>query len=164
MAPPSRPLGPARLPPRALPLRAVAAAPASVRSRPARTRPVHGAALSPSPPRHARPSSLARPLGLATPARGAVPRPGVALPRRGPTLLPRPWRGPGPLLTQPLLAGPGTLAWRGPARPPCACGPSPRSSPRRVRPGVRVPASACSVPPLSRRGLELGPACLWRVA
>jgi hypothetical protein len=50
-------------------------------------------------------------------------------------------RGPGPLPTQPRLAGPGALAWRGPARPPCVCGPSPRSSPRRR--GVARPACAC---------------------
>jgi hypothetical protein len=61
----------------------------------------------------------------------------------------------------PRLARPGALS------------PSPRSSPllREVArpplltvPGVRAPASACLTLPVLRRGLELGPACLWRMA
>jgi hypothetical protein len=176
MPPPSRPLGPARLPPRALPLRTVAAAPASARSRPARTRPVHGAALSPSPPRRARlpplwrarlprPDVLDRrpwrarsaslPLPVARFPAPAWPRLGAARPRSpGRGAVPRPGaRGPDPLPTQPRLAGPGSPALRArplPAQQPAAT--------RRGTPGVLVPASACSVPPLSRRGLELGPA------
>eukprot|EP00267_Zea_mays_P047693 XP_020400178.1 uncharacterized protein LOC109942517 [Zea mays] len=105
----------------------------------------------PCPWRGSSPCGLAsaRP-GLAPPAAARFPAPACAVS--------------GPLPTQPHRGGPGALAWRGPARLPCARGPSPRSSPKRGTPDVRVPGSACSVPPLSRRGLELGPARLWRVA
>jgi hypothetical protein len=117
---------------------------------------------SPAPVRRARRRSpvcgpvSVRTLGAALPfppawrAQSRPPRrvPG-APPRPGPVPLPGPWR--------PGLASHGARSWRGPGSPPAPACPVP-------------PASACPAPPGAavacrpQRGLELGPACLWRTA
>jgi hypothetical protein len=144
-------------PPDALPCLAPGAlAGAALPSPPRRARPAPAAACPPRAAQHPRPRPAVLPGALPCPGRGGPASPAMARSRPGlgapgsASLAPRPGaadRG-GAALVRP---------WRG-------HGVAPAARPPRRAPPLPGAAAACRPGVPMARGLELGPACLWRAA